>query len=168
MKAWRIALAKYGRTREQAFGGLSGFSADGRWHSKGRHLDYAAESLSLAILERLVHYKRFDALMPHVLWELDVPDAAIERATTSPAGWDGEALLPAAQAIGDAWCDQLRTPALLVPSAVTPGENNLLINSRHKDWTWSWVTSSPKAFSFESRLLELMRRPKGAPNQVIH
>jgi hypothetical protein len=28
----------------------------------GRHLDNAAQSVSLAILEHLVHYKRFDAL----------------------------------------------------------------------------------------------------------
>ena len=84
MKAWRIVLRKFGRTNRAAFGGLSGFSVDGRWHTAGRHLDYAAQSLSLAILERLVHYKRFDALEPHVIYVLDVPDAAIEGALVPP------------------------------------------------------------------------------------
>lgn len=60
MKAWRIVPRKYGRTRRAVFGGLSGFWVDGRWHTAGRHLDYAAQSLSLAILEHLVHYKRLD------------------------------------------------------------------------------------------------------------
>jgi hypothetical protein len=57
VKAYRIALRAFGANKREAFSGLGGFSADGRWHSRGRHLDYAAESLSLAVLERLIHYK---------------------------------------------------------------------------------------------------------------
>lgn len=157
MKAWRIVLRKFGRNRRSAFGGLSGFSADGRWHSAGRHLDYAAESLSLAILERLVHYKRFDALEPHVLYVLDIPEAAIEAALVPPADWDAEDPSPAAQAVGNAWCDGERSPALRVPSAVTPGEHNLLLNARHPDWQWDWVIGGPVVFAFDARLAELMK-----------
>jgi RES domain-containing protein len=158
MKAWRIALRKFAKRRQTAFAGLSGFSADGRWHSAGRHLDYAAESLSLAILERLVHYKRFDTLEPHVLYTLDIPETAIDRVHHLPESWDAEDPLPAAQAIGDAWCDDEKSPALLVSSAVTPGEHNLMVNSHHPDWKWEWVTSGPQAFAFDARLAELMRR----------
>ena len=97
----------------------------------GRHLDYAAQSLSLAILERLVHYKRFDALEAHLVYVLDVPDTAIESAPAPPHGWDGDEPVRAAQAIGDSWYDERRSPALVVPSAVTPGEYSLIVNSRH-------------------------------------
>ena len=159
MKAWRIALRKFGRSRRTAFGGLSGFAADGRWHSAGRHLDYAADSLSLATLERVVHYKRFDALEPHVVYALDIPESAIERITKPPQGWDAEDPLPDAQAIGNAWRDDEKSPVLLVPSAVTPGEHNLIVNSHHPHWQWGWVTSGPHAFAFDSRLAELMKRP---------
>ena len=158
MKAWRIVLRKFGRTNRTAFGGLSGFSVDGRWHTAGRHLDYAAQSLSLAILERLVHYKRFDALEPHVLYVVDVPDAAIESTPVPPHGRDGDEPVRAAQAIGDGWYDERRSPALLVPSAVTPGEYNLIINSRHPEWQWKWVTSGPVSFAFDARLAELVER----------
>ena len=161
MRAWRIALRKFGRNAHSALGGLSGFSADGRWHSAGRHLDYTAESLSLAILERLVHYKRFDALEPHVLYKLDLPESAIEIAPQPPEGWDAEDPSPAAQAVGDAWCDDQRSPALLVPSAVTPGEHNIMVNSRHPDWRWDWVISGPQSFAFDVRLAELMKQSKG-------
>lgn len=159
MKAWRIALRKFGGTRKAAFGGLSGFSADGRWHSAGRRLDYAAESLSLAILERVVHYKRFDALEPHVLYVLDIPASAIEKAPAPPKGWDAEDPDPAAQALGNMWCDEDKSPALRVPSAVTPGEHNLIVNSHHPDWRWEWVVSGPQVFAFDARLAELMKRP---------
>lgn len=158
MKAYRIALRKLGLTKKEAFSGVSGFSADGRWHSSGRYLDYSAESLSLAILERLIHYKRFNALEPHVLYALEVPDAAIAPVVSVPPGWDSQDLLPAAQAIGNAWCDRKTSPALLVPSAVTPGEQNLMVNTHHPDWRWSWVISGPKAFAFDSRLIDLVKR----------
>jgi RES domain-containing protein len=139
---------------------LSGFSVDGRWHTAGRHLDYAAQSLSLAILERLVHYKRFNALEPHVLYVVDLPDAAIECAPVPPKGWDNDEPVRTAQALGDRWYDERRSPALLVPSAVTPGEFNLIINSRHSEWQWKWVTAGPVSFAFDARLTELTERSR--------
>jgi hypothetical protein len=62
MRVFRIALAEYGAIARSAFSGQSGYRADGRRHSRGRYLDYATESRSLATLERLVHYTRFDSL----------------------------------------------------------------------------------------------------------
>jgi len=157
MRVFRIALAAHGATARAAFSGQSGYRADGRWHSRGRHLDYAAESRSLATLERLVHYKRFDSLAPHFLYELEVPDAQIETVLGLPPGWDGEDLLPAAQAIGNRWCDQAESPALQVRSAVTPGEHNLLLNSRHPAWDWNWVRRGPESFRFDARLAALLK-----------
>jgi RES domain-containing protein len=144
---------------------LSGFSVDGSWHTAGRHLDYTAQSLSLAILERLVHYKRFDALEPHVVYVLDVPDSVIVNPPMFPHAWDGDDLVPAAQAIGDSWCDELRSPALLVPGAVTPGECNLIINSRHPDWQWKWVISGQVKFAFDARLAELMGQSRSGASR---
>lgn len=160
MKAWRIVLKEFGRTRRDAFSGLSGFATDGRWHSHGRHLDYAAESLSLAILERVVHYKRFDELAPHAVYVVEVPDSAVAPLRQPPKGWDGVEPLPAAQALGNAWCDGADSPGLLVPSAVTPGERNLMLNTRHPKWKWDWVIAGPTPFAFDPRLLELMTKPR--------
>lgn len=155
MRAFRLVLEKFGADARAAFSGLSGHSADGRWHAAPRLLDYAAESRSLAALERLVHYKRFDHLAAHRLYEIQVPDSAILPLPAVPAGWNGPDLLPAAQAEGNRWCDGALSPALLVPSAVTPGEHNLLINARHPDWRWSWVDAG-QPFSFDQRLVTLL------------
>ena len=155
MIVFRIALAAYGTTARAVFGGQSGFRVDGRWHSRGRYLDYAAGSRSLAVLERLVHYKRFDHLQAHVLCQADLPDSAVQELPAVPRGWDGVHLLPAAQALGNAWYDGGVSPVLRVPSAVTPGESNLLVNARHPDWRWSWV-SDPEPLVFDPRLQDLM------------
>ena len=158
MRVFRIALWKYGATARDALNGQSGFLAAGRWHTPGRYLDYAAESWSLATLERLVHYKRFDCLAPHVIYAVEIPAAQIETVLAIPPGWDGDDPLPAAQAIGNAWCDQGRSPALQVRSAVTPGEHNLMLNTRHPAWDWKWVVSGPNKFEFDARLAELMKK----------
>lgn len=161
MRAFRITLATYGADAREVFCGRSGWLVDGRWHARGRHLDYAAGSRSLAVLERLVHYRRFDQLQPHVLCVAEIPETAILDVPALPPGWDGPGLLPAAQALGNAWFDGVQSPALRVPSAVTPGEWNLLLNARHPDWRWGWV-SPPEPFSFDARLHDLMaaaRRP---------
>ena len=155
MKAFRIVLKRYGNTARAAFSGTSGYLANGRWHSKGRYLDYAAESQSLAILERLVHYKRFDALVPHVLYVVEVPDSLIEVCTEVPKGWDEPNISPAAQKLGNRWCDEQLSPALKMPSVVTRGESNLLLNSKHPAWKWGWVVQRTP-FAFDERLQEIM------------
>jgi len=155
VKAFRIVLRRYGATAKIAFSGTSGFLTDGRWHTRGRYLDYAAESQSLAVLERLVHYKRFDALSPHVLYVVEIPDSAIDLSAELPKGWDGPGLLPAAQRIGNRWYDEQRSAALKVPSAVTRGESNLMLNSKHPAWSWDWVVRRTP-FTFERRLQELV------------
>ena len=157
MRVFRIALKKYGATAKDAFNGKSGYSADGRWHTRGRYLDYAAGSRSLATLERLVHYKRFNFLEPHMIYELEIPSEHIETTLTAPPSWDRDDLLGSAQAIGNEWCDKATRPALQVPSAVTRGEYNLMLNSRHPAWDWKWVVSSAP-FDFDNRLADLLKR----------
>ncbi len=155
MRAFRVVLQQYGATAQAAFSGASGYATDGRWHSKGRYLDYAAESQSLAVLERLVHYKRFDALHPHVVYVVEVPDPLILVCTNPPRGWDASDLSPAAQKIGNRWYDERLSPAMKVPSAVTRGEFNLLLNSKHPAWKWNWVVRRTP-FAFDGRLRRIV------------
>lgn len=92
------------------------------------------------------------------MYAVDVPDVAIESVPSPPPGWDGDEPAGAAQAIGDSWWGERRSPALLVPSAVTPGEYNLIVNSRHPNWQWKWVILGPVSFVFDARVAQLMEQ----------
>jgi RES domain-containing protein len=74
--------------------------------------------------------------------------------TDLPKGWDAPDLSPAAQKIGNRWCDKRLSPAIKVPSAVTRGESNLLLNSKHPAWKWNWVIQR-MPFAFDRRLREI-------------
>ncbi len=97
---------------------------------------YASERLSLAVLEVLVHVEP-DAVPPGLMsYETEIPDNL--RTTTVPNDvlppeWQDKPSHPASRALDDAWLARGGTAALLVPSAIVPGESNVLINPRHQD-----------------------------------
>ena len=155
MKVHRLALARYASDKRQVFSGLSGFVVDGRWHSKPRLLDYASQSVSLAALERLVHYKRLDGLAPHVLCSVDLPESCILRLESPPSGWNSLQPADAVRKMGNTWYGEGKSAALMVPSAIIPGESNFLLNALHPAWRWAWV-SNPVPFAFDRRLLDLL------------
>lgn len=140
-------------------------AVDGRWHNAGRLLDYAAESYSLATLERLVHYERFDCLEEHVVYQLEIPDTEILVISPLPADWRRKDS-SAAQAAGNAWYDNAVSPALRVPSVISPGESNLLLNARHPKWSWKWVTAR-RRFQFNQRIMALIQRAKSADRKSV-
>jgi hypothetical protein len=59
------------------------------------------------------------AFEPHILYAIDVPDMAIESASVSPHGWDGDEPVPSAQAIGDN--EEQRSLALLAECGAAGG-----------------------------------------------
>ena len=60
----RIALAEHSATAAEAFSGLGGLFGKGRWHTRGRLIVYAAEHISLAMAESLVHIQRSNDIAP--------------------------------------------------------------------------------------------------------
>ena len=72
---------------------------------------------------------------------------------TLPGHWDTSPPLEATMALGTAWLAASRSAVLKVPSAVIESEFNFLLNPRHRDFARIRV-SKPKAFSFDSRLIE--------------
>ena len=151
MRVYRIALELYAKTARAAFNGIGGMYGLGRWHTQGRPVVYAAESLSLSALEALVHLKRSTRIEPPVQWEAEIPDGLMEEAKNLPADWILN--MKATQAYGDAWLAGRSAPALVVPSAIIPAERNVVINPLHPAFDLAWVVVGPVPFEFDTRLV---------------
>ena len=114
----------------------------GRWNSPGRAVIYACETMTGAMLEKLVHTNgRMPRHMVCVTYE--GPDS-LKTASVDPAdvpGWEAADMLASRQA-GDAWLEAAKSPVLRVPSVVFDVERNVLINPAHPDFRRIKVVST--------------------------
>ncbi len=129
--AFRLCKTKF---LSSAFSGEGARLNGGRWNSPGLAVVYTSSSLSLATLEVLVHLEDPEAFARLFSWvSLEIPNDLMERVdpTRLPAGWLADETNASSQSVGDAWLPSMRTAALAVPSVVTPGEWNYLLNPAH-------------------------------------
>src|SRR5882762_2914766 len=61
------------------------------------------------------------------------------------------------RAFGDAWLKTNNFPALRVPTVITPGEWNVLLNPLHPQFSLKWVVAGPNAYTFDARLLPVKK-----------
>ena len=97
---------------------------------------YCASSLSLATLEYIVHVDPTDMPTDLVSIRAELPaSVAVERveATKLPKDWRAYPAPNRLKDIGSEWAASRRTVALIVPSAITPIEDNIIVNPRHPD-----------------------------------
>ncbi len=147
--AYRLFKTKY------ATSALTGEGAErfgGRWNPRGYRCVYTSETLALATLELLVH---LEGVPPPKLSyiKLTLLPAEIETLALAklPSTWATPAQLALTQSIGKQWLAAQRTLALRVPSAIIPGEHNLLINPLHPKFAKLGVSTAQK-FSIDQRL----------------
>jgi RES domain-containing protein len=126
--------------------------ASARWHTAGRPIVYTAQSLSLAALEILVHLKQTNDLQPMRAFVVELPDEFILVPSSLPTRWRSD--YRASRGFGDAWLARGDKPALRVPSVVTPGEWNVLLNPIHPAFSLKWVVAGPHAYAIDSRWVE--------------
>jgi len=134
--AWRIAK----HTREFAAYDISGGGAaavGGRWNSEGKHVVYAATSVSLCVLETLAHLGDDIHCRNRFLVAIDIPAGLWSKRKTLttqdlPTTWLAEPAGMDTVRLGDHWLTQANELLLLVPSVIVPEEFNLLINPGHK------------------------------------
>lgn len=121
----------------------------GRWNPPGVPVIYAAATLSLAMLERLVQRRN---LRGTLLVEAEVPDSLgwDDLLHNPPPGWQALGS-PEAAAAGGAWAAAGRTALLRVPSALVPREANWVINPAHPD-ALAIRTGSPEPLDWDPRL----------------
>jgi RES domain-containing protein len=129
-RVWRIVKEKYAG---EAFSGEGARRAGGRFNSPGRLVVYTSESLALAELEILVNLPTDRLLSSYVAFRASIPDRRVSTLDREelPEGWRAYPSPEPVPAIGDRWLRSEESLALCVPSAVVPGEDNVLINPRH-------------------------------------
>ena len=158
MRVFRIGVALFARTRKQAFSGQGGLYASARWHTAGHPIIYTAQSLSLAALEILVRLKQTNDIQPFYAYPADIPEAFILKPNSYPARWKSR--MAVSRSFGDAWLEAKTSPAILVPTVITPGEWNVLLNPLHPQFSMKWVTTGPDAHTFDARLLSVKKHAR--------
>jgi RES domain-containing protein len=150
VRAYRITKAKHAAT---AFDGEGARLYCGRWNSPGVRIVYASTSLSLAVLEILVHLQSDSVLPDYVSFTVEFPDSLIELVDRKvlPADWRSFPSPPKLREIGDTWIRQNSSVALRVPSAILTSEDNVLLNPTHRDFAKLKI-AGPNALDIDTRV----------------
>jgi RES domain-containing protein len=149
----------YRLSREKFAGTLSGIGAalkGARWNSPGVEMVYTAANRSLAMAEVIVHFTLATIPDDYVMMTIFVPDDADIynlSAADLPKDWNAWPHSVSTQTIGDRFVMDNKYPILRVPSAVTQGDYNLLINPRHPDFKRIDIIEIKK-FPFDSRIFK--------------
>jgi RES domain-containing protein len=136
VSAWRVSRVKFAEPPYNPFDGEGARSLGGRWNSPGIAVVYASGSLSLAVLEILVHADSLSVLPDHIAFPLDIPQPLIHELGLDelPDAWNDPSAPADLRRIGDEWARARRTVALRVPSAVIPSEFNFVLNPAHPEF----------------------------------
>lgn len=155
-KLFRICDPQYAETPDQMLSGEGAFRYGGRWNSPGSRVIYFAESLSLAAYELLVHVPD-QVISPYKRISVDVPEELILELDDSvlPDDWR-EPGHPDLVGIGDNWIASEQSLGLSVPSALVPGERNVILLRDHPDFEAVRV-GDIEDFRYDSRLAGIVK-----------
>jgi RES domain-containing protein len=148
---WRIVKSRYAST---AFDGEGARLYGGRWNSPGTRMVYTSSTVSLAVLEVLVHLQEASILSSYSLISASFNDVFVEHVdrSTLPDGWRTYPAPSELQHIGDEWVRSRSSAVLEVPSVIVERESNYLLNPTHPDFS-SVIIGEPEPFTFDERLL---------------
>lgn len=104
--------------------GQGAYLFGGRWNSPGRRAVYVSGTLTLAMLEVLVHIDDTEAFLKksHIYHNVrfNEADVAVLEASSLPQGWNARPETRASQRVGDEFLERAEHPVLALPSMVVP------------------------------------------------
>lgn len=146
-------------SREKFATPLSGKGAaikGARWNSIGVELIYTASNRSLAMAEVAVHFTLATLPDDYMMITITVPDDIQVKEVNEinlPPAWKDFPHPVATQRFGDDFVFENKYGLLRIPSVVTKGDYNVLINPNHKDFARIGITSIEK-FPFDKRIFK--------------
>ncbi|MFM7014780.1 MAG: RES family NAD+ phosphorylase [Bacteroidota bacterium] len=152
MELFRLCREKYLKPLSGKGSAIKG----ARWNSVGVELIYTASNRSLAMAEVAVHFTLATLPDDYLMVTIFVPDdIKIKPLSESilPNNLQDFPHPPTTQKFGDDFVIDNKYCLLKVPSVVTQGDFNLLINPKHKDFSRIKIVESLK-FPFDHRILK--------------
>jgi RES domain-containing protein len=152
MEVFRLQRNKYGL----ALSGLGASVSGARWNSPGYEIIYTSTSRSLAMAEVAVHLTLGTMPSDFFMLHIFIPDhisMLILQERDLPADWNTHPPPLACRQTGDTFIAERKYCLLKIPSAVTHGDYNILINPGHPEFSGIRVLSA-QPFTFDQRLFK--------------
>ncbi len=152
MEVFRLAREKHATPLSGKGSAIKG----ARWNSIGIELIYTARNRSLAMAEVAVHFTLATMPEDYVMITIDISDSTETKqlkVADLPTGWKDFPHPPSTQKIGDDFVNENKYCILIIPSVVTQGDYNVLINPYHKDFGKIKTTRIDK-FPFDKRIFK--------------
>ena len=149
VSAWRLTKTKM---LSGAWDGQGAKKSGGRWNSVGVAVVYTSGTLSLALVEVLVHLP--SGILPaYSAVRVDFDESMVSAVEPGqlPANWREYPPPPETKAIGDRWIAQSTSLVLRVPSVIVPSEFNYILNPSHPAFADVSI-GEPMPFPFDPRL----------------
>lgn len=155
MQLFRLAHERF----KDSLSGRGAALKGGRWNSPGTEVIYTASNRSLAMAEVLVHFPLY--LVPHGYYMLTIEvqkGVSYKKLKMSdlPEDWNSFPAPETCMGIGDSFIAEQKSCLLYVPSAVTKGDWNVLINGDHPDFKKIEIVDA-EPFPFDHRFFNPTR-----------
>lgn len=144
-------------SREKHTTPLSGKGAainGARCNSVGVELIYCAMNRSLAMAEVAVHFTLATLPDDYVMMTIHIPDNLSSKTISEndlPIDWKDFPHSASTQKFGDDFVFENQHCFLIIPSVVTQGDFNVLINPKHKEFNKITISKAEK-FPFDRRI----------------
>jgi RES domain-containing protein len=152
MEVYRLSRKKYASLLSGKGAAIKG----ARWNSPGVELIYTAQNKSLAMAEVTVHFTLATLPGDYMMVTINIPaDITVKEVSERelPADWKDFPHAVSTQKFGDNFVLENQYCALMIPSVVTQGDFNILLNPYHKDFAKIKVTKIER-FPFDKRIFK--------------
>ncbi|MFC5284596.1 RES family NAD+ phosphorylase [Pedobacter alpinus] len=152
MEVYRLSRERYADSLSGAGAAIKG----GRWNSIGIELIYTAGNRSLAMAEVAVHFTLATLPSDYMMVTIAVPDDLLVKEILEkdlPYNWNNFPHPSATQKFGDNFVLENKYCIAKIPSVVTKGDFNFLINPHHPDFKKIEISTIEK-FPFDRRIFK--------------